>query len=87
MQSLPCLSFGSLLTKADRKTDTAVPCTADRTTSAVSVPPSPSRRSLASQPTAPPRALGGDSFGEGNEEEEPLGTPPLHKQKHASYTS
>ena len=30
MQSLPCLSFGSLLTKADRKTDTAVPCTADR---------------------------------------------------------
>ena len=38
MQFLPCLSFGSLLMKADHKTDTAVPCTADRTTSAVSIP-------------------------------------------------
>ena len=63
----------------------------------LSVSPPPSRRSLASQfhflfllgraparsrqTPPPPRALGGDSFGEGNEEEEPLGPPPLYEQQ------
>ena len=88
LQSLPCLSFGSLFTKADRK----------QTQPSLVQPIAPHRHSqshllfpapLASKPTAPPSQSAGRGLlsREGKEEEEPLGTPPLHKQITACDTS